>query len=333
MKREGFLSLCLTAWVLTSSAFAAEFTFKFSTLAPEGTSWLHLWNSFVQRVEKESHGRIDIVTFAGGVVGDEPDMIRKMRLGQIQIVGVTVNGIKNMAPEMDAFHLPFLFQDAQEVDFVRKKMWKSVEKIFAQHHYKLLMWLDNGFINFYSREPFRTPEELARRKVWVWTGDRISAEMLKALGVSPIPLEVPSVLTGLQTGLIDTSYTSPLACLALQWCSEANYIVQIRIRYEGAVVAMPLALWEKIPQDLQTLLTSTFQEYEPLFFRTVWEDHRRSVEAMEENGMEVIRLSPEERKRFVEKTRPLWDQWAGVLYPRQLLDEILKAIKQYPGHH
>ena len=280
-------------------------------------------------LETESHQRIKIVTFAGGVVGDEPDMVRKVRLGQLQIIGVTVNGIRNMVPEMDAFQLPFLFKDENQVDFVRKKMRPIIDSLFMKHSYKLLMWVDNGFMNFYSKNPFHTPEELAQQKVWVWSGDPIPTEIFKSLGVSPIPTDVPSVLSSLQTGLLNAVYTSPLACVALQWCGEVKYATLIRMRYETAVIAMPLPLWQSLPGDLQQMMQKNFDQYSARFFKTVWKDHSASIEVMKENGITVVNLSDEERAPFIQKTRPLWDQLADRFYPRWLLDEIQKAIVQY----
>ncbi|MBI4209653.1 MAG: TRAP transporter substrate-binding protein DctP [Deltaproteobacteria bacterium] len=312
-----------------STALSAPLVFKFSTLAPEGTSWINLWREMASAIETESNDRIKMVTFAGGVVGDEPDMVRKMRLGQIHMIGVTVNGIRNMVPEMDAFQLPFLFEDENQVDFVRQKMRPTIDKLFIKHNYKLLIWVDNGFMNFYSKNPFRTPEELAQQKVWVWSGDPIPTEIFKSLGVSPIPTDVPSVLSSLQTGLLNAVYTSPLACVALQWCSEAKYATLIKMRYETAVIAMPLPLWQAIPKNLQQILQRNFNQYSPRFFETVWKDHHASIEVMKENGIAVVDLSPRERELFIQKTRPLWDQLADRFYPRWLLNEIQKTLQGY----
>ena len=77
----------ITLLILATQASAQEFTVKFATLAPEGSTWITVMKEYDQAIRKESGGRLGFKIYAGGVAGDEKDVIRKIRLGQFQSAG------------------------------------------------------------------------------------------------------------------------------------------------------------------------------------------------------------------------------------------------------
>ena len=72
---------------------------------------------------------------------------------------------------------------------------------------------------------------MRRKKVWVPEGDQISFLAMQTLGLSPSVLPVTDVLTGLQTGLIEITFASPVAALVLQWHTKVKYITDLPVSY------------------------------------------------------------------------------------------------------
>ena len=108
----------ITLLILVTQASAQEFTIKFATLAPEGSAWITVMKEYDQAIRKESGGRLGFKIYAGGVAGDEKDVIRKIRLGQFQSAGITGVGIGEIAKSARILDSPFLFKNHDEVDYV-----------------------------------------------------------------------------------------------------------------------------------------------------------------------------------------------------------------------
>ncbi len=307
-----------------------EFVYKLGTLAPEGSVWMERLREIMGEIEAETGGRIKTLFYPGGVMGDEPDMVKKMRYGQLHIGGFTIHGTITIAPEMAVMSLPFLFDDFDELDYIRKKMLPEFREIFKKKGFMLLSWVDQGgFINYYSKSEIHTPEDMKKLKVWAWSGEPVNIATARALGVTPITTPVPEVLPSLQTGLIDTFPTTPLACVALQWYTQIKYIILMNIRYEPGVVVQTLESWNKAPEDIQRITLAAADRFEPKAIASIRLASNKSLESMVRQGIKLITLTKEERELFKNMTRKVYDELAGKLYSKELLDKILKEIDDY----
>ena len=118
---------------------AAEHTLKIATLAPDGSSWHKAFKQVARDVKEQTDGRIVIKIYAGGVMGDEPAMVRKMRTGQLDGAAVTSVGLSLIDESIRVLELPMLFQSVEEVDYVADKMWPYFQAKFEKKGFKLTM--------------------------------------------------------------------------------------------------------------------------------------------------------------------------------------------------
>lgn len=308
----------------------AEFVYKLGTLAPEGSVWMERLREIMGEIETESGGRLKTIFYPGGVMGDEPDMVKKMRYGQLQVGGFTIHGTITIAPEMAVMSLPFLFEDFDELDYIRKKMLPEFREIFRKKGFMLLSWVDQGgFINYYSKSEIHSPEDMKKLKVWAWSGEPVNIATAKALGITPITTPVPEVLPSLQTGLIDTFPTTPLACVALQWYTQIKYIILLNFRYEPGVVIQTLESWNKSPADIQQITLDAAERFEPKAIASIRLASNKSIESMMKQGIKLVTLTKEEKEVFKNMSRSVYDELEGKLYSKELLDKILKEIDDY----
>ena len=101
---------------------AKKIVIKMATLAPEGTEWHGLLVDLGQQWKEQTDGEVRLRIYPGGVVGDETDMVRKMRIGQIHGAAMSTEGMSEINPYFTSFYMPLLYQSYDEVDFVRKKL-------------------------------------------------------------------------------------------------------------------------------------------------------------------------------------------------------------------
>ncbi|RMF15671.1 MAG: hypothetical protein D6761_07470 [Candidatus Dadabacteria bacterium] len=327
----------LTILVSGTSVQAAPVRFKAGTLAPEGSPWLNTWNEFVAHVEANSGVDAKIVTYPGGVMGDEADMVRKLKFGQLQMVGVTVAGIAHLMPEILVLNLPFLFNNYDEVDYVVGKLFDRFQEIAATRGLYLVGLLDQGWIEAYSKRRVGSPEEFIKQRVWIWNEDRIALTLAKKLGINGVMLPVPEVLTSLQTGLIDSMFSSSTALVSLQWHTQMKYYYPFRLRYdpaafmisEKALKKLAPADQQKFRQQIRASWAETFGKAAADFRKTEQELARQVVDG----GVEVVQWDRKAADGLIAKARETWKELAGDLYPAELLDDVLAALKAFRAAH
>jgi len=217
--------LCIVALMLyiPSIVGSQEVTvIKIATLAPDGSSWMKTLNAINAEVMEKTKGKVVFRIYPGGVLGDEKDMMRKMQIGQIQGAGLSSGGLATIFKEIDVMHIPFFFQNYEEVDYLLKKMGPYFKKGLEDDGYILLGWSEAGFVYLLSTVYVSSVNDLKKAKVWIWQESPMAKAIFHEAGVAAIPLSLPDVLVGLQTGLVDVVYSPPTVAIALQWFTKVK---------------------------------------------------------------------------------------------------------------
>jgi TRAP-type C4-dicarboxylate transport system substrate-binding protein len=306
-----------------------DFQIKFATLAPEGSTWMKTMRAIDEEVRRRTNNRLGFKFYPGGVQGDEKDVLRKIRIGQLHGGGFTGFGLGSLVPEVRVQELPFMFESLDELDYLREQTNAYFWKAFEDEGYLHLGWADVGFVYVFSKHPIRTPEDMESAKMWIWAGDPLAEMFFKAFGLSPIPLAAPDVLTSLQTGVINAVYGSPLACVALQWFTRIDYMSDVPLTHGlGAALVSKKALRKVDPADLE-ILTEVSR---PLLRQLSESTRVQNVEAVDEmrkEGIEVVAVDEATRDEFFRTGRSAWKDGVGDLYPQELLDRVTTLLEEF----
>lgn len=317
-------------WAALLLPAEAKMTVKIGTLAPRGSSWESDLREGFDRIEAESKGEVRFVIYGGGVLGDEADMVRKIRLGALEGGAFASMGVGTIAPEISVLKLPYLFDSLEEVDHIRSKTRARFTRVLEENGFKMLSWTDVGALaNIFSTVPISTLEDFKKTKIWLWQGDPVSVEAYKAVGVEGVPLEIPQVFGALKTGLVQTVGGTGLTILALQWYSDLKYITKVNARYEPAFLILKNETWKSLPDTVRKLIEDGVREREPEILRKTRADEKRAFDALVKRGMKVTEPSQEEREKFRELQKPVWELFAGKLYPKELLDLVLAELEKF----
>jgi TRAP-type C4-dicarboxylate transport system substrate-binding protein len=282
------LLLCLITVLATPLQAARIYTLKFATLAPAGTTWVNLLHEWADEVARESKGRLVFKIYAGGVQGDEPDVLKKIRFGQLQGGAFTGYGIGHIYSPTRVLELPFLFNDVEEIDYVRKQFMPTIEQGYRDNGYELLGWMEVGFIYFFSKEPIKSLEDLSDKRIWNWQGDPMGKAFFDASGLSPVPLSIIDVYTSLSTGLIDTVYAPPLGAIAMQWFTKTKYISDVPMANGIGSLVVSRRFFQNLPQDLQKLLKRTGAATGEKLIQATRRDNIEGLEILKRRGMQII---------------------------------------------
>ncbi|HET9481159.1 MAG TPA: TRAP transporter substrate-binding protein DctP, partial [Candidatus Polarisedimenticolia bacterium] len=179
----------------TLPAQAAATQIKTATVAPERSPWHDVLERMSQEWRRLSGGQVSLHIYAGGTLGDEMALIKKMRIGQLQAVALSGAGIHHIEPGVSCLQLPMMFDSYEELDFVRSSIAPRLEAMLAAKGYVVLNWGDAGWIHFFTKIPVSHPDEIRRLKLYINVGDAESLELYKAAGLKPVPLAVTDMLS------------------------------------------------------------------------------------------------------------------------------------------
>ncbi|MCH7922041.1 MAG: TRAP transporter substrate-binding protein DctP [Nitrospinae bacterium] len=307
---------------------------KFATLAPEGSTWMKIMRQLDAELYERTGGELGFKIYAGGVSGDEKDVLRKIRIGQLHAGGFTGVGMGEILPEVRVLDLPFLFFNYDEVDHVIGKMEETFARRFAERGFILLGWAEVGFVHFFSKSPIRTQDDLKAHKVWMWQGDPLAQAYFRALGVAPVPLAVTDVLTSLQTNLVDTVYACPLCVVALQWHTKVSYMWALPMADAIGAVLISKKAFDRLPPKHQALLKERTREYMRRLVLQTRADNTRALEVLLKRGIQVVAAPQnEEMERFVTTGRQAQQSLVGRLYSQELLDKVRNAVADFRRLH
>ncbi|MEE9492538.1 MAG: TRAP transporter substrate-binding protein DctP [Gammaproteobacteria bacterium] len=336
MNNKRFLSVILILGILLVSrgAFAAH-VLKFATLAPAGSTWMNLLEDWATEVEQRSEGRLHFKFYPGGIQGDEPDVLKKIRFNQLQGAAFSGHGIGQIYSPARVMELPYLFNSFAETDFVREKLMPEFEQGFHDNQFELLGWMEIGFVHIFSKEPVRTLDDMKSRRVWLWQGDPMGKAFFKASKIQPVPLSIIDVYTSLSTGLIDTVYSTPLASIAMQWFTKVKYMNDTPLTNAMGGLVVSRRFFDRLPADLQTLLRETGKATGKRLVSATREDNQKSRDELRKRGITFI---ASDEGISTEKLIAIRDIAASELMaqnyiPEQLIERTKTLLHDYRNPH
>jgi TRAP-type transport system periplasmic protein len=321
----------LTSLLLISSVFGAEksLVIKMATLAPEGSSWIKAFNTVNAEVMKKSENKVQFKIYPGGVLGDESDMLRKMKIGQIQGVALTSAGLSSIFNETDVLQVPFLFQKYDEVDYVLTKMDAFFRKGFEDNGYVALGWSEAGFVYLMSTLPIYSVSDMKKAKVWILEDSNIAKVIFQEAGVKGIPLSIPDVLVGLQTGLVDVVYVPPTAAISLQWFTKIKYITDVPLLYVAGAILLKKETFREIPSTFQPTLMEIAQRHLNQSKTVTRNENRDALQVMAKQGIKTITPSRDQIDEFKKLSSRAMAHPGSQSFSKKTLDEVLSLLENH----
>jgi len=333
-KRICVLSCLLLLWLVNypvSFSNGAEPTYpiKFATVAPEGSTWVKRMRAIDKEIREKSGGRLGFQIYAGGIAGDELDVLKKIRIGQIHCAAFSGVGFGHILPMVRVLDLPFLFRNYQEVDLVHRELQPFFTEQFRKKGFELLAWAEVGNVHLISKKPIRTVNDLPGLKVWTWSGDPIAKETFVAMGVNPIPLAITDVTTALNTGMIDTVYAPPLGALALQWQRYLNSMMALPLAHSTGAILISSRSLRKLPEDLARLLRELLEKDMSELTTQLRDQTKEAVDVIRKSGLTIVPAPEGEALNQFQAIRTVVARkLTGELYPKELLERVYLILKR-----
>jgi TRAP-type C4-dicarboxylate transport system substrate-binding protein len=324
------LKYAIVTATLLVSVSAAAVELKIATLAPERSGWVQDMRKGAELIKERTDGRVIVKLYVGGIQGDSEQVLRAIRTKRLHGGAFTPTDLQDRYSDVNIYGLPFLFESAAEVDYVREQLDDKLLEGLEGAGFISFGFTNGGFAYLMSNEPVRGLDDLKGKRVWVPEGDRISYAAMDALELSPVTLPITDVMTGLQTGLIDIIAFPPTGTLALQWHTKVKYVTEMPILFSMGLMAIDAKAFNRLPEDDQGIVREVMGDMYAEFSRREPEENRNAKEALINSGVQSIEPTDGEVERIrkiMEKTnRQLGEQG---LFSMDLYDELIAHIEDY----
>ncbi len=298
MSKKILLLLALSLAGFNSPALFAK-TIKIATLSPEGTFWMKQMRAGAKEIRDKTEGRVKFKFYPGGVMGNDENVLRKIRIGQLHGGAITTSTLSQHSPGTTLYGLPFLFSNLDDAASIRKTTDAMLSEQIERNGFVNFGFAQAGFTYLMSKHQINSFNDLRKQKSWVPENSDIGLAVYRYIDVTPISLPLSDVLTGLQTGLINNVITSPIGALALQWHTHVDYVVDFPLNYLTAVMIVDKKVFAKLSKEDQKIVREIMINVYKKIDEQNQIDNIAAREALVKQNVKFIKLSDVESKEWI----------------------------------
>jgi len=303
---------------------------KLGTLIPRGTTPYQVLLEMREKWRQAPEGGVDLIVYPDGSMGGETDMVRRMRVGQLQAAMLTMTGISEIDKSVNALQeMPMMFRSLDEYEYVRDKMRPALEKRLADRGFVTLFWGDIGWVRFFSKDAAVHPAQFMHMKFFTWAGNTDQFDLMKELGFKPESLETADILPGLQTGLINALDTVPMYALAGQFYGPCPHMLELNFAPLGGASLITKTAWDSIPPATQQALRKAAVEAGDELVKSSRAESDQAVQAMQKRGLTVHHATPEIEVEWRTWAEGVYPKIRGGLVPAEEFDEVQRMLQEY----
>ncbi len=304
-------------------------TIKLGSLAPNGSPWDKGLREIAAEWTRISGGKVELKIYPGGVAGDEEDMIRKMRIGQLNAAGMTGVGMCRIFSGILAVQLPLLVRTDEELYWVLEKMKPEFEKQLESKGFTVLVWSKVGWVHFFSKKPVVRPDDLRAQKMFIWAGDADGVQAWKDAGFHPIPLQVTDMMSALQSGMVETFTVSPLSAASYQWFGMAKNMCGMKWAPLIGGIVISSATWKRVPADLRPKLLAAAERIGNSMQKEIDEADGAAVVVMKQHGLVVHPVPPEAVEEWRSATREAFAKLVGKSFDKASYEQVKRHLEDF----
>ncbi|KAA9130916.1 C4-dicarboxylate ABC transporter [Marinihelvus fidelis] len=294
------LTVLVACASLAPAMAAADMTFKIATVVPEGSSWMTAMRAGAEDIEARTEGRVKFKFYGGGVQGNDAQVRRKMRVGQLHGGAFTSGAMRDFHPDMEIYGLPLLFRGYDEARQLREQFDPILYQRLEDAGYVTFGFAGGGFAYMASNTRIANRDDMEGLKIWIPEGDQVARAAADTLGIAPVTLPLTDVLTGLQTELIDTVMGPPVGMIVMQWHSTVEYITDFPIAYVYAGVIIDKRHFGKISEQDQAVVHEVMGDVYRGFDEAGEKDNAEALDALFAGGIQRVDLTDAEKARWRE---------------------------------
>ncbi len=320
--------LFLNGWLW--AAPPQEIIIKLGSLAPTGTAWHRVLEDLDTEWRKITNDQVRVRIYPGGVLGDESDVVVKMRLGQIQGAGLTAKGLSDIDKGIWGLSLPLQVHSDEQLHWLHAQVEDELVQRYREAGFVILTWTHLGWIHWFSDRPIRTPADLKQTRMFSWAGQAEMEALWKQEGYQVISLSLLDVLAALETGMINSIAQIPMSVAAYQWFGIVNYTSDLLWSNLPGAMVITVEAWERIPEEYRAPMLAAARRLGGNLQNEVKQLEAEALKVMQEYGLQIIEITPEEFKQWEEIVSQMRIKLRGTLVDTVMYDRVVDLLDQMP---
>jgi TRAP-type C4-dicarboxylate transport system substrate-binding protein len=306
-------------------ATAAETQYiRIATLAPRDSDLAKGFIKLDKGLRAATSNGWGVRLYPSGVAGDETDVIRKMKVGQMDASIITSIGLSAVVREVDVLNAPGLINNYKQLEAIQTALTPEWETAFDKAGFRLLAWGETGQYRWFAKNAINKPSDIKTMRPWVWPASSTQKEIYRLLGANGVPLAVPEVYGALQTGMVDMVISTSAAMVALQWHANLKHVTE---RTSGVLIGAMLmnsAKWKSMPADAQKHVQNEINKNTSSDKADVRQADDRSYQSLIKRGYVADKWNAEAEKEYAAMGDAVRKHLVGRLYSAELLDRAMK---------
>lgn len=328
MKSPVRVSLLLVLFVAATAVLPAQ-VFRIGSAAPENTPWGRTLNRLAAEWQEISDGRVRVQVFHNAIAGDEADMVRKMRIGQLQAVVMTNVGLSNFSEGILTLSMPFLIRNQDEYD----RVFEEIEPILASQveddGFRVLAWSTAGWLYFFSDEPIRTPEELRGLKLAANPEEMELVRAYQLMGYQPIAVPYTERLAALANGMVNSYLTVPLLAAGFQWFGATPNMLDMEVGPAPGAIVMSERAYRRLPRDVRDEMLAVAREVTEGLNDDILELEQTAIDTMVDHGLSIIEPTQAEVDTWISEVEKSYEVMLGTVFDEPMYERIRESLRAY----
>jgi TRAP-type transport system periplasmic protein len=306
-----------------------KITIKMASPIPENTPWGRFFNQLASDWSKITNGEVELIVYHNGVVGNESEVVRGLKLNQIQAAVLSTLGLYEISPEIMTLSCPFLIRNDDELDLILKDVVGEFQESINKKGYFTLAWARVGWVKFFSKAPVFTPDDLKKQKLGTNADQAEMNKVFKAMGFQMVPVERNDILIALNSNMVEAVFQSPVAVGSTQAFGLAKNMASINVApFLGALI-FNQRTWRSIPEKYKPQMIDAVRRNEAKLDRDIRKLEDEMIQTLGNYGLKVNRLTPQQEQLWYDEIGRAMPNLIGTVFDRNAYERIEAILKNY----
>jgi TRAP-type C4-dicarboxylate transport system substrate-binding protein len=335
--KKFFCLFWVTVFILGFSGLPAahaqrrKITIKLASMVPENTPWGIKLNQMSREWAQITGGEVELMVYHNGVAGEEADVIRKLRLNQIQGAVLTSFGLNAISPEILTLSCPFLIRNENELNAVLENLKPELEKRIDEKGFFTLAWSKAGWVRIFSKTPVTLPSDLKKLKTGTNPNEPEMEQALKTIGYPVVPVSSSEAMVALNSGRIDAVYQSPVMVAGMQLFGITKYMTSINIAPVMGGIVLNRVAWRAVPDRYKPQIIESAKRIEREMDGEIQRLEREAISTMARYGLTTLQLTPQQDQVWYDDVERSYPAMLGTTLNRNIFEKIDTILKAHRG--
>ncbi|HEX2675252.1 MAG TPA: TRAP transporter substrate-binding protein DctP [Polyangiales bacterium] len=321
------LMLCTAPDSARTEDAAAPTTIRVALMVPRAPEVEIQAKKYNQKLAEMTNNSVQVRIYWGGAAGDDRDVLRKMRSGQMDGAPLSLELVSNFVRQALIMAAPALFTNYKQLDAVRAAVTPEMGKEAYENGFKIMAWGDVGRLRLLSKKPISKLSDFKTSRPWLYPESEMLKEFYKIIGATGVPLGLAEVYGGLQTNMIDVIWASALLAAALQWHTGTNCISEKGLGFISGAFVFRRGLWETLPDGTRNAMQKLADEQAQKTQMDLRKADERAYQKLVERGFTPLR--PSNEQEWWDAGNSLRKKLIGRIYTKEQVERAEAIALKY----